>query len=167
MGRHLIESIMGGVVLLVAIMFLVFAWNTADLRTVQGYELSAAFLRVGGLEVGSDVRVSGIKVGTVTSEHLDKKTYDAIVRMNIRPGVKLPADTVAKVASAGLMGGTYVKLEPGSAAETLDPGDRIKHTKDIKSLEDLVGEIIFLATDQGGKSGDGQGGGGLGGGLGQ
>lgn len=146
MGRHLIETIMGAVVLAVAGFFLVFAYSHADLRQVRGYELSAQFASVGGLEAGSDVRINGIKVGTVVSNALDPVTFNAVVRMTILPSIQLPTDTVASIATEGLLGGKFLKLEPGRAAERLAAGAVIAHTKDYKSIEDMVGDLIFLAT---------------------
>jgi phospholipid/cholesterol/gamma-HCH transport system substrate-binding protein len=148
--RNLIETVMGAVVLAVAGLFIYFAYTTSQIRPVSGYQISAAFFKVGGLSTGSDVRISGVKVGTVLDRHLDPKTYDAIVTMTIANDIKLPEDTVAAIASESPLGGKYVRLEPGTAHAYLAPGGRIKETRSFKSLEDQVGEIIFLAT---GKSG--------------
>ena len=147
MGRHAIETIMGSVVLIVAAMFLIFAWNTADIQRVEGYELKASFLKVGGLSTGGDVRISGIRVGSVTDTHLDAQTYQANVSMSIKPDIELPTDTKAVVSSDGLMGGAFVRLEPGSSENMIEQGGRITNTQDLKSLEELVGEVIFMATD--------------------
>lgn len=147
MGKSLLETVMGLVVLLVAIGFLFTAVKTAQISAVEGYEVEAAFLKIGGLQKGSDVRMNGIKIGTVQDSRLDPVTYDAVVSMSIRPDLKLPSDTVASIVSGGLIGGKYVRLEPGADRESfLAPGGRIEVTKDFKSLEDQVGEIIFLAT---------------------
>ncbi len=146
MGRNPIETIMGALVLMVAAVFLAFAYTTADLRQVRGYSLTAEFLRAGGLDTGGDVRVAGIPVGTVIAQRLDPETFEAVVEMSILDSVRLPVDTRAAITSDGLLGGTYVKLVPGNASELLRPGDSIRHTNDYQSLEDLVGEIIFLAT---------------------
>lgn len=146
MGRNLIETIMGGVVLLVAGFFLVFAYRHADLGEVEGYTLQAQFASVGGLEVGSDVRINGIKVGTVTGHSLDPATYNAVVQMSIMPSIRLPADTVATIATEGLLGGKFIKIEPGRQAERIADGGTITQTKDFKSIEEMVGELIFLAT---------------------
>lgn len=155
MTRNPIETIMGAVVLVVAGLFLAFAYSTADLRTVEGYEVTAAFSKVGGLDTGSDVRISGIKVGTVVAQALDPQTYQAVVTMSIRPDVRLPADSRASVASDGLLGGKFLKLEPGNAEETLADGGAISQVVDYQSLEDLVGEIIFLATQDPPENGTG------------
>ena len=149
MGRNLIETIMGGVVLLVAAFFLVFAYSQADLGAVKGYTLSAAFASVGGLPNGGDVRINGIKVGTVIDQQIDPSTFNAVIRMTITPSVHLPVDTVAVVDSEGLLGSKFVKLQPGRSTQTIAPGGTIANTKNYKSLEEMVGQIIFLATDNG------------------
>lgn len=152
MRKPVIESIMGAVVLLVAAYFLVFAYTSAHQRQVDGYRLTANFLKVGGLRVGSDVRISGIKVGSVVDERLDQSTYEASLTFSIRPDILLPTDTIASIATQGLLGDKYIRLEPGSMPERLKDGGVLKNTRDFKSLEDTVGEFIFLAT---GSSGEG------------
>lgn len=146
MGRNPLETIMGAVVLIVAGLFLTFAYRTADLGEVRGYPVSATFTKVGGLSTGADVRISGIKVGTVSGQRLDPETFQAVVTMSILPSVRLPVDTVASVAADGLLGGKFVKLEPGRATDVVADGGAITRTRDYQSVEDLVGEIIFLAT---------------------
>ena len=75
MKRNPIETVLGAVVLMVAGMFLSLAYSTAKVATKDGYEVAATFLKVGGLEIGSDVSISGISVGTVTRQSLDLETY--------------------------------------------------------------------------------------------
>lgn len=149
MGSKVIESIMGAVVLLVAASFLVFALRQANPDVPTGYSVAAHFNSVGGLEVGSDVRINGIKIGTVTAERLDAATFQAVVEMVIDRRMRLPTDTAAAIASDGLLGGKHVRLEPGKAQDTIPEGGVLTSTRDYRSLEELVGEIIFLATGQG------------------
>lgn len=146
MKRNPIETVLGAVVLVIAAMFMVFAYSIADLKAVTGYDVKATFLKVGGLERGSDVRLSGINVGTVVGQTLDPTTFQAQVTMSIDSGVTLPTDTEASIVSDGLLGGKYVNLVPGHAAEHIVAGGTITKTRDFQSLEDLVGQIIFLAT---------------------
>ncbi|MCF8480278.1 MAG: outer membrane lipid asymmetry maintenance protein MlaD [Rhodospirillum sp.] len=146
MGRNPIETIMGAVVLIVAALFLVFAYNTADLKPVAGYPLQAIFLKVGGLETGSDVRINGVKVGSVTGQALDTTTYEAVVDMTVSSEIKIPEDSQVAIVSDGLLGGKYVRLEPGKSDTVLAAGGRLTRTQDFQSMEELVGEIIFLAT---------------------
>ena len=145
MRGNLIESVMGAVVLVVAALFLFFAFNTSQLRAVPGYELVADFERVDGVREGGDVRISGIKIGSVAAEELDPKTFLAVVRMSIDPAVKLPDDTVAEIISAGLLGDKYMSLVPGGSDNVIPPGGKIKYTQSSVSLENLVGQMIFSA----------------------
>ena len=145
MRRNAIETLLGGVVLTVAVVFMFFALKSAQVSGVQGYELNAVFYKIGGLSNGSDVRINGIKVGTVIQNKLNTKTFDAEVKMSIRPDVTLPTDTIAIVASEGLVGNRYIRLQPGTSKNRIAPNGKILKTKDFRSLEDQVGEIIFLA----------------------
>ena len=147
LGKSIVETVMGGVVLLVAAGFLFIAMNTVQVKSISGYVVEASFLKIGGIQKGSDVRMNGIKIGTVEGRRLDPETYDAVISMVIRPDLKLPSDTVASIVSGGLIGGKYVRLEPGHDRKNfVAPGGHLEFTKDFKSLEDQVGEIIFLAT---------------------
>lgn len=155
MRRNAIETVMGAVVLVVAAFFLVFAYTSAGIGTVKGYELYARFDRIDGLEDGSDVRLSGIKVGSVIDQKLEPETYLAVLRISIDPSVKLPADTVAKVMSDGLLGGKYLGLDPGGDERILKPGEEIQFTQSAISLEDLIGRYIFSPQKLGGEKGGG------------
>ena len=115
MRGNVIETVMGAVVLVVAALFLFFAYNTSQLRSVQGYELTANFEHIDGIRDGSDVRISGIKVGSVLGTTLDPKTFLATVRMSVEPSVKLPDDSVAEIISSGLLGDKYMSLVPGGS----------------------------------------------------
>ena len=143
MARNLLETLLGAIVLIVAIGFLLFAYNTSQVERDGGYELFARFDKVDGLEQGSDVRISGIKVGTVIGQSLDPQTYRAEVRFNLREDIRLPADTSAAVVSNGLLGGKYLALVPGGDIEMLEPGGEITLTQSAVNLEDLIGHMIF------------------------
>jgi len=146
MNRNPLETMLGALVLAVAGIFIVFAYSTANIKSVSGYAITAHFMKVGGLERGSDVRISGISIGTVTAEDLDPETFLARVTMTVDDSVKLPTDTEASIVSDGLLGGKYISLFPGQAKERIPPGGKITKTRDFQSLEDMVGQIIFLAT---------------------
>jgi phospholipid/cholesterol/gamma-HCH transport system substrate-binding protein len=144
MQGNVVETLIGAVVLVVAGVFLVFAYSTAGVRgTVQGYELVAKFSRVDGLSVGSDVRVSGIKVGTVTGQTLDPASYYAVVRMTVDKAVPMPEDSSARILSAGLLGASYLALEPGGSAKMLGNGGEIRATQGAVNIMDLIGQAVF------------------------
>lgn len=147
MNKKPVETIMGIVVLIVAVFFLLFAYRVSDLQVVKGYELSAQFLKVGGISVGSDVRINGIKVGTVIGQKLNPNDYMVDLTLSIASDIKLPKDSVVAIVGDGLMGDKFIKIEPGKSTVFLSNGDEFENTKDFKSLEDMVGEIIFMVTD--------------------
>ena len=147
MQRNLIETVLGAVVLLVAGLFVWFAYSNASLNTASGYQITAKFDRVGSLKEGSDVKMSGIKVGSVVAQALDAKTYQAVVTLTIISHVKLPTDTAAEVSSEGLMGGNFVSLSPGAESKTLKDGDEITITQGAVNLMDLIGKAMFSSKD--------------------
>jgi phospholipid/cholesterol/gamma-HCH transport system substrate-binding protein len=147
MNRGALETILGAVVLLVAVGFVIFGARTVDIQGSDGYILNARFLKVGGLERGSDVRISGVKVGTVVERTLDNESFEAVVTFTVREDLRLPVDTEAGVTAEGLLGGKYLRLFPGLSEDVLTAGQDIVQTRDFQALEDTVSEIIFLATD--------------------
>jgi phospholipid/cholesterol/gamma-HCH transport system substrate-binding protein len=147
MNRGALETILGAVVLLVAVGFVIFGARTVDIQGSDGYILNARFLKVGGLERGSDVRISGVKVGTVVERTLDNESFEAVVTFTVRKDLRLPVDTEAGVTAEGLLGGKYLRLFPGLSEDVLTAGQDIVQTRDFQALEDTVSEIIFLATD--------------------
>jgi phospholipid/cholesterol/gamma-HCH transport system substrate-binding protein len=149
MTRNLLETLLGAVVLIVAIGFLAFAYSSSQVKESGGYELLARFDKIDGLERGSDVKISGIKVGTVLEQILDPETYRAEVRFSVRDNVRLPADTSAAVVSNGLLGGKYLALVPGGDIEMLEPGSEVTLTQSAVNLEDLIGHMIFSQTGGG------------------
>ena len=155
MHRSLIETVMGAVVLVVAGLFVVFAFSAADLRAVGGYPVTASFEQTTGLNSGADVRISGIKVGSVINQQLDPATYLARITLSIDPALKLPRDTIAKVASEGLLGGTYMQLIPGGDDQMIEPGGRITYTQSSVDLLDLLGRFVFTAAESGGNQSGG------------
>jgi phospholipid/cholesterol/gamma-HCH transport system substrate-binding protein len=152
MRRNIIETVMGGVVLLVAIVFLVFVFSSSGVRRVSGYEVVAEFDDATGVASGTDVRMSGVKVGTVLSQELDPQSYFAEVTMSISQDVLLPSDTSARIVPEGLLGGNYVSLTPGGADENIEPGGRITQTQGAVNLMDLLGRFIFSSEQDGGPS---------------
>lgn len=149
MSKRPVETIMGILVLFVAAFFAYFAYNVSDLQVVKGYTVNAKFLKVGGLTTGSDVRLNGIKIGTVIGQSLDNEDYTANIKMSLSSDIPLPVDSEAAIVGDGLVGDKFIKIIPGHSKEFLKDGDNMQNTKDFKTLEDMVGEIIFMVTDDG------------------
>lgn len=162
MRRNIFETVIGAVVLVVAAWFLYFSYTRSGVRDIGGYPVTAQFDRIDGIDLGTDVRMSGIKIGTVTGQDLDPATYLAVVTMEVDPRIKLPEDSSAEIASAGLLGSRYIALVPGGSDRMLDAGGRIRFTQSAVSLEQLIGKFMFSSDDKGGQGAQ-SGEGGLGG----
>jgi phospholipid/cholesterol/gamma-HCH transport system substrate-binding protein len=129
--------------LLAAAGFVTLAYEAADIKGNGGYEIIAEFGSTGGLSVGDDVRISGIKVGRITEQSLDPITYSARIAMAIAPDIEIPADSSARITAASLLGGNYLELMPGAEDEMLAAGAVIYDTRDPVSISDLLGKMVF------------------------
>ena len=147
MHRNTLETVMGAIVLLAAAGFVTLAYEAADVKGSGGYEIAAEFGSTGGLSVGDDVRISGIKVGQITAQQLDPITYVAKVSMAIEPTIKIPSDSSARITAASLLGGNYLELMPGAATDTLGAGAVIYDTRDPISFSDLLGKAVFSSNN--------------------
>jgi phospholipid/cholesterol/gamma-HCH transport system substrate-binding protein len=167
--RGFAEVATGAIVLLAAAGFLAYAVAHSGRSSVSGYTLYADFGHIDGIHAGSDVRLAGVKVGSVTDTRLDPKTYLAVVAMSVENDLKLPKDSGATITTEGLLGGKYISLSPGGDEQMLQPGQTITTTQGSISIEELLGKFIFSMTGAGaqkpgessGQNGGGQGGGGL------
>ncbi len=148
MQNGFVETLIGAAVVIVAAAFFYYGWNTTGSGAVAGYEVVAKFDRVDGVGVGTDVRTAGIKIGTVTSQDLDQKTYRALVRMNIKTGIALPEDSSIKVASEGLLGGTYLSVSPGGSDAMMKSGSEFESTQGSIDFVGLLGQAIFSGGDK-------------------
>lgn len=149
MNSNLVETLIGAIVLMVAGFFLAFAYTTAGPSRGGGYEVLAKFDRVDGLPTGADVRISGIKVGSVIGQSLDPASYRALVRLELQNGVALPDDSSVKIASEGLLGGAYIAIEPGGSDAMITPGGEIKYTQSAVDLMGLLSRAVFGAAEGG------------------
>jgi len=143
MKHNTLEIIMGMVVLVAAVFFVVIVYQAADIRAAGGYQIKAEFGTTGGLTVGDDVRLSGIKIGRISGQTLDPITYSAVIEMNINDEIELPADSTARITAASLLGGNFLEVIPGGSDDMLKAGDVIYDTFDPVSLSDLLGRFVF------------------------
>ena len=145
--RNFAEVLIGAVVLIVAAGFLGYAVAHSGRTTASGYALTARFDNIAGLGLGADVRIGGVKVGSVTDERLDPESYQAVVGVTVQNGVKLPKDTAAVITSESLLGGKYLALQPGGDQAVLQPGQAITITQSSVNIEELLGKFIFSAAN--------------------
>jgi len=144
MNRSLLESAVGFAVLLIAGGF---AWYAATISGsslgAAGYDIVARFDRVGGVSIGSDVRLSGVKVGSVAKIALDPESFSVDLTLTLPKTLKIPSETVVQITSDGLLGSRYVSLVPGNDDKILKPGDRLTRTQAPVDLLDLVSRFAF------------------------
>ena len=148
MKGNVLETLTGALVLAVASAILYFAYEGSNTDDEKGYALSVRFEKADGLVEGSDVKVSGIKVGRVESLSMDTDTYEAVAKIFIKDTVKFPTDTSAAIVSESLLGGKYLSITPGGDDEVLKPGDEIANAQSSVILESLIGQLIFNDKDE-------------------
>lgn len=142
MSNNAAETVIGAAVLAVAVGFMIFAARSADISTSSTYELTAQFRKADGVNVGGDVRIAGVKVGTVRAMSLNSDTFQAEVRMAVRREVMVPDDSAATIASDGLLGGAHIAIQPGGSEFMIEPGGAFTITQGSVNLLDLVGRAI-------------------------
>lgn len=143
MKDSLVETLIGAAVIAVAVLFFGYAYTSTGSGAVSGYEVTAKFSRADGVNVGSDVRLSGIKVGTVSRMALDPATYNAVVTIALDNSVKLPNDSSVRITSEGLLGNQYLSIEPGGSQDKIGPGGEIEYTQGSVDLIGLLGKAVF------------------------
>ena len=144
MSENTTELIVGGLVLAVAAFFLVFAGQTTGFNSTSpnNYALTASFRSAEGVSLGTDVRLAGVKVGTVTGMELNPQTFRADVTLSVEDQIQLPDDSAVVVASEGLLGGTYVEIVPGGSPFNLEAGGEILDTQGAVSLISLLLKFV-------------------------
>ena len=155
MRRNIIETVMGAVVALTAIVFVVFALESDDSRHADGYQVNAVFSDAAGLADGTEVRLAGVKIGSVTGQSLDMDRLLVTVTFTLDPAIRLPEDTVARVVADGLLGGTAVTLDPGQSETLIPPGGEIRDARASVNIVDMIGQTIFsVGASDGGLGGE-------------
>ncbi|NJM30366.1 MAG: outer membrane lipid asymmetry maintenance protein MlaD [Rhizobiales bacterium] len=147
MNTSTVETLIGGAVILVAAVFFGYAYNASGAGgRPGGYSLTAEFDNVEGVNVGTDVRMAGIKIGTVTAQALNTENFQAVVTMSIDPFVKLKEDTTAKVTAEGLLGAKFIALDAGGSDTILADGGVITSTQGAVDIWSLISQAMFERT---------------------
>jgi len=143
MSENKTEVLVGGAVLAAAVAFVVYVTQVTGVSmSSSGYPLNASFRSAEGISVGSDVRLAGVKIGTVTVIELDPQTFDAKTTISVRGGVEIPNDSAITIASEGLLGGNFVEIVPGGSLDNFSPGDEIEDTQGAISLTSLLMKFV-------------------------
>ena len=139
--NNVAETLIGAAVVAVAVAFLAFAYFRTGTGSLSGYEIDAKLAKADGLAVGTDVRLGGIKIGTITDLTLDPKTYLVTMHMNIRDDIKLPVDSSILVTQAGLLGGQYLSVTPGADNKMMAAGDYFDNVQGSIDMMNLIGRV--------------------------
>ena len=143
MKKNFFEAIIGTLVLICAAFFIITSFKGSSIVTSDGYQIIAKFNNSDGISIGSDVKISGVKIGNVLSQQLDHKSYKAKLVMTIDPSIKIPVDSSIKIVSEGLLGSKYLLINPGSEEEFFQNNDQIEYTQSSVNFEELLGKFIF------------------------
>ncbi len=142
------EVFVGSLVVVIALFFTVYVFQVAGMSTTtSGYEIQASFRSAEGVKVGTDVRLAGVKIGTVTKLYLDSETFQAQSTMAIDKDILIPDDSSLTVASEGFLGGSFVEVIPGASFEYLAAGDEIVDTQGSISLIQLMMRFVSRGED--------------------
>jgi len=150
------DVVVGSLTLVVLVVISVMSFARSDLGEVGTYDIKASFSRIDGLLQGDEVRMGGIKIGTVVGQQLTD-TYRAVLTLRIDSSVELPRDTSAAIHTEGLFGSKYIEMEPGGDIDVIKPGDAITMTQDSLVIEDLLDLIIGEAKSRRAKAGSAAG----------
>ena len=149
MKQARLETIVGFIVIIIALGFFVFAYNVSNVsKGTGGYKLIANFQNIEGITTGSEVKLAGINIGRVDSLTLNDDTYYASIQLLIDDSIKIPADSIAIVSSSGLLGGKYIRINPGASDDNLVNGDKIRFTQSTLNIEDLIGKLMYSLTSK-------------------
>lgn len=148
MAENTSEVIAGAAVLAAAVGFLIYAGQTTGFGGGgDSYDLTASFRAVDGISVGTDVRLAGVKVGTITDLRLNPQTFYADAVVAVDKAIVLPDDSAILVSSEGLLGGNYIEIVPGGSLDTLAPGAEIEDTQGSVSLVTLLLRFVGAQSD--------------------
>jgi len=141
MRNDTVETLIGAAVIIIAVVFVVFTYRTTGTGSVGDYQLSAKMPRVDGVAVGTDVKLAGVKIGSVKALTLDPKDYRVAMQMSIQPEVQVPDDSSVMVTQAGLLGSSYISIQPGGSDVMLKPGGEIRNAQGAIDMMGLISKF--------------------------
>ena len=145
--HNFFDFLVGTIVLGVAITFFTISFKSSKISSDNGYKILAKFDNADGINIGSDIKISGVKVGTISEQNLDAESFQAVLKFNIYNHIKIPTDSSAKIVSEGLLGSKYIAITPGGDDEFMKDGQEINFTQSSINFEELLGKFIFNGKD--------------------
>ena len=139
-----IEYILGLIILVISIIIIFYYSSKLSLfNKVDTLQINSSFFDIGNINVGNDVKIKGVKVGEVTSISLDQENYMAVITSSVDKGIKIPNDSIFKIANNGFIGSPYIEIELGNSNEIFKNNDNTINNVDAVSLEEIINNFIF------------------------
>jgi len=145
--HNFFDFLVGTIVLGIAITFFTISFKSSKISSDNGYKILAKFDNADGINIGSDIKISGVKIGTISEQNLDAESFQAVLKFNIYNHIKIPTDSSAKIVSEGLLGSKYIAITPGGDDEFMKEGQEINFTQSSINFEELLGKFIFNDKD--------------------
>jgi len=143
MAENTTEVVVGGIVLAASICFGIYAAQISGISSGgDSYTLNASFRSLEGVSVGTDVRLAGVKIGTVTSVELNTQTFRADTIVSVDQNIEIPDDSAIVISSEGLLGGNFVEIMPGGSPFNLEEDAEITDTQGAVSLISLLLKFV-------------------------
>ena len=112
-------------------------------KPVNNFSLVSSFFDIGQLDIGSDVKINGVKVGEVNKIYLDIDTYMAVVNTSFEKIINIPSDSSFKISNNGFVGSTYVEISLGTSPIFYKNNEETENNIDAISLEEIINNFIF------------------------
>lgn len=148
-GNSLFETLLGAVVLSLSVFLLGYSYLKTSYSNLEGYSIVARFSRVDGMNLGADVKISGVKVGRIEALSLNPKTYLAEATLKIKKDIQIPKDSSAEILGEGLLGAKYLSISVGGSDLSLKEGETIKNTQGSMTIESLISKFMFSKDTKG------------------
>jgi phospholipid/cholesterol/gamma-HCH transport system substrate-binding protein len=118
------DIVSGALIIAVAAAFLVFMQIRTGTGRLGSYELTVQIPNAAGLKLGSDVRLSGVKVGHVIDLLLGQGHRFALVRISVRDDLAIPTGSSFSII-APPMSDPYLSIKPGRGPDAVPQGSLI------------------------------------------
>jgi phospholipid/cholesterol/gamma-HCH transport system substrate-binding protein len=144
MSRSYLETIVGALVISIALYFVFVLYKSNSMNKVdeEQYTISALFQKIDGIKIGSEVKIAGVKIGSILDSSLDTNSYQAKLTMGIDKKIEIPIDSTAQIVSNGLLGDKYIEIVPGSDSEKVAHGGVLEYTQSSLNIENLINKFV-------------------------
>ena len=138
------EFVLGLLILIISVISIFYYSSKINLfNKLETFQINSSFFNIGNMNIGNEVKISGVKVGEVLNIKLDQETYMAIITSSIEKNIQIPDDSVFKISNNGFIGSSYIEIQLGNSEELLNNNDHSVNNIDAVSLEEIINNFIF------------------------